>query len=137
MFEEAFKRQPLNEDLGMQTFFANIRTGNWKTGQQVRHSFFSIQCTTKACHPGRVTCRHSLRVRYLKSSSSSVSQLATKLNKQFHEDRYVYWGAMCAVLQVKAFIVSLFYLNLFSSRPMTLRRRRTCASCCTNLRTGF
>ncbi|ETW85831.1 hypothetical protein HETIRDRAFT_308984 [Heterobasidion irregulare TC 32-1] len=59
MFEEAFKRQPLNEDLGMQTFFANIRTGNWKTGQQ----------------------------------------LATKLNKQFHEDRYVYWGAMCAVLQ--------------------------------------
>ncbi|THH20680.1 hypothetical protein EW146_g718 [Bondarzewia mesenterica] len=59
MFEEAFKRQPLNEDLGMQTFFANIRTGNWKAGQQ----------------------------------------LATKLNKQFHEDRYVYWGVMCAVLQ--------------------------------------
>ncbi|TFY83713.1 hypothetical protein EWM64_g296 [Hericium alpestre] len=59
MFEEAFKRQPTNEELGMQTFFANVRTGNWKAGQL----------------------------------------LATKLNKQFHDERYIYWGIMCAVLQ--------------------------------------
>jgi N-terminal acetyltransferase B complex non-catalytic subunit len=35
MFDEAYKRQPNNEDLGVQTFFANVRTGNWKAAQQV------------------------------------------------------------------------------------------------------
>lgn len=35
MFEEAYKRQPHNEELGFQTFFANVRTGNWKAAQQV------------------------------------------------------------------------------------------------------
>jgi hypothetical protein len=35
MFEEAFKKVPTNEDMGAQTFFANIRTANWKSGQQV------------------------------------------------------------------------------------------------------
>jgi N-terminal acetyltransferase B complex non-catalytic subunit len=35
MFENAYKQQPTNEDLGAQTFFANVRTGNWKTAQQV------------------------------------------------------------------------------------------------------
>jgi N-terminal acetyltransferase B complex non-catalytic subunit len=35
MFDNAFKQQPTNEDLGSQTFFANVRTGNWKTAQQV------------------------------------------------------------------------------------------------------
>jgi hypothetical protein len=35
MFEHAYKRQPANEELGAQTFFANVRTGNWKTAQQV------------------------------------------------------------------------------------------------------
>ncbi|KAI0054150.1 hypothetical protein FA95DRAFT_1579189 [Auriscalpium vulgare] len=59
MFEDALKRQPGNEELAMQTFFANVRTGNWKAGQQ----------------------------------------LATKLHKQFHADRYTYWSIMCAVLQ--------------------------------------
>ncbi|KAI0065400.1 TPR-like protein [Artomyces pyxidatus] len=59
MFEDAFKRQPGNEELGVQTFFANVRTGNWKTAQ---------------LH-------------------------ATKLKKQFGDDRYVYWGIMCAILQ--------------------------------------
>ncbi|TFY72671.1 hypothetical protein EVG20_g343 [Dentipellis fragilis] len=59
MFEEAYKRQPTNEDLGMQYFFALVRTGNWKGGQL----------------------------------------LSTKLNKQFREARYIYWSAMCCVLQ--------------------------------------
>lgn len=35
MFENAYKQQPNNEELGAQTFFANVRTGNWKTAQQV------------------------------------------------------------------------------------------------------
>lgn len=38
MFEEAFKRHPTNEDFGGQTFFANIRAGNWKAAQQVRRN---------------------------------------------------------------------------------------------------
>ena len=35
MFEEAFKKEPTNEDLGVQTFLANVRAGHWKTAQQV------------------------------------------------------------------------------------------------------
>jgi hypothetical protein len=35
MFEDAYKQQPANEELGAQTFFANVRTGNWKAAQQV------------------------------------------------------------------------------------------------------
>lgn len=35
MFEEAFKKQPHHEELGVQTFFAIVRTGNWKAAQQV------------------------------------------------------------------------------------------------------
>ena len=36
MFEDAFKQQPNNEELGCQTVFANIRALRWKTAQQVR-----------------------------------------------------------------------------------------------------
>jgi len=35
MFEEAYKKQPHHEELGVQTFFAIVRTGNWKAAQQV------------------------------------------------------------------------------------------------------
>lgn len=35
MFEEAYKQQPLNEEYGAQTFFAHVRTANWKSAQQV------------------------------------------------------------------------------------------------------
>ncbi|KAL0946591.1 hypothetical protein HGRIS_012792 [Hohenbuehelia grisea] len=59
MFEEAFKQQPGNEDLGAQTFFANVRAGHWKTAQQI----------------------------------------ATRMHKQFQEDRYLYWSVISAVLQ--------------------------------------
>lgn len=41
MFEDAFKQEPTNEELGAQTFFANVRTGNWKAAQQVR--WFNLQ----------------------------------------------------------------------------------------------
>ncbi|GLB34889.1 putative N-acetyltransferase B complex (NatB) non catalytic subunit [Lyophyllum shimeji] len=59
MFEEAYKQQPFNEELGAQTFFANVRAGQWKSAQQI----------------------------------------ATKMHKQFHDDRYLYWNVMSAVLQ--------------------------------------
>ncbi|KAF5373874.1 hypothetical protein D9758_000631 [Tetrapyrgos nigripes] len=59
MFEEAYKQQPTNEDLGTQAFFANVRASNWKSAQQV----------------------------------------ATKMHKQFQEDRYLYWNAISVVLQ--------------------------------------
>ncbi|KJA27088.1 hypothetical protein HYPSUDRAFT_35639 [Hypholoma sublateritium FD-334 SS-4] len=61
MFEEAFKKLPTNEDLGAQTFFANVRANRWKSAQQI----------------------------------------ATRMFKQFQEDRYLYWSVMCAVLQAK------------------------------------
>jgi hypothetical protein len=35
MFEEAYKKEPMNEDLAFQTFFSNARVGNWKAAQQV------------------------------------------------------------------------------------------------------
>lgn len=37
MYEAAYKKQPANEELGAQTFFANIRANNWKSAQQVRN----------------------------------------------------------------------------------------------------
>ncbi|KAK7467226.1 mitochondrial distribution and morphology [Stygiomarasmius scandens] len=59
MFEEAYKQQPANEELGVQAFFANVRAGHWKSAQQI----------------------------------------ATKMHKQFQEDRYLYWNVISAVLQ--------------------------------------
>lgn len=35
MFEEAYKQQPHNEELGAQTFFANVRASQWKSAQLV------------------------------------------------------------------------------------------------------
>ncbi|KAF9227685.1 hypothetical protein BS17DRAFT_774157 [Gyrodon lividus] len=35
MFEEAYKQQPQNEEYGAQTFFAHMRTANWKSAQQI------------------------------------------------------------------------------------------------------
>ncbi|THG98979.1 hypothetical protein EW026_g3303 [Hermanssonia centrifuga] len=35
MYESAWKQQPGNEELAIQTFSANARTGNWKLAQQV------------------------------------------------------------------------------------------------------
>jgi len=36
MFEEAYKKHPTNEDLGCQTFFANVRASHWKAAHQAR-----------------------------------------------------------------------------------------------------
>ena len=35
MFEDAYKQQPNNEELGAETFFATVRATNWKAAQQV------------------------------------------------------------------------------------------------------
>ena len=35
MYDEAFKKQPGNEELGAQTFMANAKISNWKAAQQV------------------------------------------------------------------------------------------------------
>jgi N-terminal acetyltransferase B complex non-catalytic subunit len=35
MFEEAYKQQPHNEELGIQNFFANVRASQWKSAQLV------------------------------------------------------------------------------------------------------
>ncbi|KAE9409642.1 actin cytoskeleton organization protein [Gymnopus androsaceus JB14] len=59
MYEAAYKKQPANEELGAQTFFANIRANNWKSAQQV----------------------------------------ASKMYKQFQEERYLYWSVISSVLQ--------------------------------------
>ncbi|KAJ3999153.1 actin cytoskeleton organization protein [Lentinula boryana] len=59
MYDAAYKKQPTNEELGAQTFFANVRANNWKSAQQI----------------------------------------ASKMYKQFQEDRYLYWSIMSNVLQ--------------------------------------
>lgn len=49
MFEEAYKQQPGNEELAVQTFFANVRAGRWKYAQQVcPHS--RVLCAPKFCY---------------------------------------------------------------------------------------
>ncbi|OCB92030.1 actin cytoskeleton organization protein [Sanghuangporus baumii] len=40
MYDEAYKAQPGNEELGAQDFFANVRTGNWKAAQQIAQRLF-------------------------------------------------------------------------------------------------
>jgi hypothetical protein len=45
MFEHAYKLHPTNEELGAQTFFANVRTGNWKIAQQVPLHLTLNYCT--------------------------------------------------------------------------------------------
>ncbi|KAJ4487875.1 actin cytoskeleton organization protein [Lentinula aciculospora] len=59
MYDAAYKKQPTNEELGAQTFFANVRASNWKSAQQV----------------------------------------ASKMYKQFQEERYLYWSVISNVLQ--------------------------------------
>lgn len=44
MYDEAYKKQPANEELGTQDFFANVRTGNWTAAQRIAtrlHKTFS------------------------------------------------------------------------------------------------
>jgi hypothetical protein len=49
MFEEAYKKQPHHEELGVQTFFAIVRTGNWKAAQQVWPVINVISVSDRRC----------------------------------------------------------------------------------------
>jgi len=53
MFDEAFKRYPANEEFGVQTFFANIRAGNWKAAQQVRDTRVYLEFKLRRKSSGR------------------------------------------------------------------------------------
>lgn len=84
MYEDAYKQQPGNEELGSQAFMANVRIGNWKAAQQVR-----------VCHRS-----DALAVSMRELLNLTRSKIAAKLHKQFHDDHYLYWSVMSAVLQV-------------------------------------
>ena len=67
MYEDAYKQQPGNEELGTQTFFANVRIGNWKAAQQVSSSpspgKSDARCLLSDCHEDAQTVpRRSLLV---------------------------------------------------------------------------
>ncbi|KAG8902855.1 hypothetical protein FRB99_004017 [Tulasnella sp. 403] len=47
MFEEAFKKQPHNEELGAQTFMSMIRVGSWKSAQVISLKMFKAFKHTK------------------------------------------------------------------------------------------
>lgn len=85
MFEEAFKLQPTNEDLGVQTFFANVRANNWKAAHQVRVYSMTLEF---------------ILMRWF--------EIATRMYKQLQDDRYLYWSIISAVLQVCAASPCLF-----------------------------
>ncbi len=80
MFDNAYKQQPNNEDLGTQTFQANVRVGNWKAAQQVSPHWHHL-----------TLCGLTLFI-----------QIATRMHKQFQDDRFLYWSAFCAFLQVSS-----------------------------------
>jgi len=54
LFEDAFKQQPDNEELGRQAFFANVRAGYWKAAQLVRIS--RSLCLATSCERCRIIC---------------------------------------------------------------------------------
>lgn len=78
MYDTAWRQQPANDDLAIQTFSANARTGNWKAAQQARHI-----------------------VVYTVVLVVDSEQVAARMHKQFQEDRFLYWSVFCAVLQVR------------------------------------
>ncbi|KAG9318673.1 N-acetyltransferase B complex non catalytic subunit-domain-containing protein [Chiua virens] len=86
MFEEAYKQQPLNEEYGAQTFFAHVRTANWKSAQQVstrmhkqfqedRYLYWSVmgailQASDPSTTPSMRTLLYKLAHRLVTSSPS-------------------------------------------------------------------
>jgi len=78
MFEDAYKQQPNNEELGAQTFFANVRATNWKAAQQ------ASSCSST----------------WMRIIECFQKQIATRMHKQFQDSRYLYWTVMCTILQV-------------------------------------
>ena len=100
MFEEAYKQQPANEELGAQTFFANVRASNWKSAQQVKRftSFHVLDVYS-------VRLYRMAEIPRCFAKTEGASQVATRMYKQFQEDRYLYWSVLCTVLQVRSALV--------------------------------
>lgn len=42
LYEDAFKKEPRNEEIGSQAFMAMVRIGGWKTAQQLAHKLSRI-----------------------------------------------------------------------------------------------
>ncbi|KAK2466858.1 hypothetical protein APHAL10511_001116 [Amanita phalloides] len=86
MFDDAYKQQPNNEELGAQTFFANVRATNWKTAQQIatkmhkqfqdsRYLYWTVMCTVlqakdPSTSPDMRSLLYKLAHRLLESSST-------------------------------------------------------------------
>ncbi len=94
MYEDAFRRAPHNEELGVQTFFALVRVGSWKTAQQVslklskafpsssRYFFWSATSAyLQACDPTTVPNAKpvllTLALRMLSQLPSTYNSLST------------------------------------------------------------
>lgn len=99
MYDEAYKKQPGDEELGAQTFMANAKIGNWKVAQQVNITRCLSYCV-----------RHRVQMSpYMKHVFSGLSfltlmyvhQVSTRMHKNFKDDRFLYWSVMAAVLQVR------------------------------------
>lgn len=87
MYDEAYRKQPANEELGIQDFFANVRTGNWKNAQQIslrlhksfkhdRYLYWTVLCThlqakDLATAPAMRPILHKLAHRVLNTSKPS------------------------------------------------------------------
>ncbi|KAH9901395.1 actin cytoskeleton organization protein [Cubamyces lactineus] len=95
MYEDAYKQQPGNEDLGTQTFFANVRIGNWKAAQQIatkmhkqfqddHYLYWSVMSALLQAHDP--TTPEALRTVLLKLAHRLVSSSATP--SYYHADRF-------------------------------------------------
>lgn len=104
MFEDAYKQQPTNEELGAQTFFANVRGSNWKSAQQVWRStsshLYPLFIQAFGERPWLCVSLKLLEFGITRCFAKDASQVATRMYKQFQEDRYLYWSVLSAVLQV-------------------------------------
>jgi hypothetical protein len=124
MYDEAYKKQPGNEELGAQTFIANAKISNWKVAQQVNLSYPICKLYRHQYCYGMLEVLVAYR---------SFVQVSTRMHKTFKDDRYLYWSIMAAVLQVSNEL--MFSLDKFHNirRPMILtllRQPDLCFSAC-------
>ncbi|EIW60342.1 actin cytoskeleton organization protein [Trametes versicolor FP-101664 SS1] len=95
MYEDAYKQQPGNEELGTQTFFANVRIGNWKAAQQIatkmhkqfqddHYLYWSVMSALLQAHDP--TTPEALRTVLLKLAHRLISSSATP--SYYNADRF-------------------------------------------------
>nr|VWO98683.1 MAPKK kinase Kpp4 [Ganoderma boninense] len=95
MYEDAYKQQPGNEELGTQTFFANVRIGNWKAAQQIatkmhkqfqgdHYLYWGVVCTLLQANDP--TTPESLRTILFKLAQRVLSQSQTP--STYHAERF-------------------------------------------------